>query len=190
MVLSSGLIWTLLLCCIAVDASAAHRLAKKQNCRMPPTGLWGIELYEPPSNPTVLVYGYLLLTSSFKNTYSGKHHCIAADRPSTSPGLLGTALVFPMDGSWSLKMHLVGMYETDSCFLYGVLVSHELGVVDDFRWIYDGDTMEGIFVASVEGESVYNDYAKHSLTLLEATDATDLDAALDAFLDQDPTDKP
>lgn len=146
--------------CICGTAMATRMTFEGVSCQSPRNGLWKIELLEPPEDPALVVTGYLLLRYNFKNTYSG------------------TAELYPVDTAWTITMDLMGMFEADHCSLYGVMVNHELSVVDEFKWSCNGDWMKGIFMASVTGNMEYEDYSIHKLELLEQTDETDLRTAI------------
>lgn len=161
-----------------IDAAALT----PEDCSRPQSGLWTIELFEPPTNPVLVVTGYVLLTSTFEDAYEGNslspyksvHFCV------------GLAELYAVGYNTPLRMEVVAIFDPESCVLYGSMTHYELKVVDEFKWSCQPHNMVGVYVATTDGEMDYDDYCLHSLELLEETNETDFDNALYAYLrDQD-----
>eukprot|EP00210_Caulerpa_lentillifera_P007704 g7355.t1 len=120
------------------------------DCDTPSPGLWLIQAYEPPINfNSPSLSGYLKLTLSSEN-------------PNV---FVGESMVIPSIASFAMfTFELTGIFDVDSCSLYGAYICQTTMVHDTFQWTnYGNGTMAGLYQPMMNARPQFPKHGMHTL---------------------------
>lgn len=137
-------------------------------CTLPPVGLWLLQAYEPTIQfkyPTLAGYLKLEIDENNSEVYIGIEPSIRDDSQTTNSVFLGNAYVQMGTIPAEVGFVLTGVFDQDTCALYGTYIFSPTMVHDTIQWSYDGNgTMAGLYRPFLAG---IPQFPKHSMHVLQ-----------------------
>eukprot|EP00210_Caulerpa_lentillifera_P003208 g3065.t1 len=149
MVVATRVLVVALLCGSVMISATEPRLIKSNSeCLEPPTGTWYMKhlIQIAPGNYTYRFSSILKLEKESDNIF------------------IGTTNTTDHSDHSLLSLTLTGVFNTDVCVMSGAMVNRESKTADTFKWTYNGETMDGYFIASIAGRVVSHLYNIHELS--------------------------
>lgn len=153
------------LVCILLVALASTTVSAE--CTPPPVGLWLLQAYEPTIDfEHPLLSGYLKLEIDETNpeVYIGINSPTGMSNGVLILCFAGNAYVQQGTTPIEANFVLTGVFDQDTCVLYGTYIFYPLLIHDTYQWNYDANgTMAGLYRPFLAGAPQFPQHSMHVL---------------------------